>query len=292
MKDPFTENRGLLFGIAYRMLGSVAEAEDMVQETFVRWQRQDAGTIETPKAWLVAALTRLCIDELRSARRRREDYVGVWLPEPLVDATVPAPDASAALADSLGIAFLMMLEELSPSERAVFLLREAFDHDYGDIARIVGKTEAACRKMFSRAKAQLARRGPPPERSTGGVEPIVQRFLGACAGGDLRELLAVLTDNVVLYTDGGGRVKAARRPIETADHVARFFIGIRERAFVGATTHLIRVNGGVGVLIHRPDGLVNVTTFAFERDRIRAIYSVSNPDKLRHVPGAGADGRN
>lgn len=285
MNDPFTENRALLFGIAYRMLGSVAEAEDMVQETFVRWQRQAVGVVDTPKAWLVATLTRLCIDELRSARRRREDYVGVWLPEPLVDEAAPAPDASAAMADSLGVAFLMMLEELSPAERAVFLLREAFDYDYAEIADIVGKSDANCRQIFSRAKEQLARRGPPAERPVSGTEQIVQRFLGACAGGNMQDLLAVLSDDVVLYTDGGGRVKAARRPIVTADHVARFFIGIRERALVGAKTRFIRVNGGLGVLIHRPDGLVNVTTFAFAGDRIRAIYSISNPEKLHHLPG-------
>ena len=205
--------------------------------------------------------------------------------EPPIDPVALAPDATATLADSLAVAFLMMLEELSPAERAVFLLREAFDYDHDEIAGIVGKAEANCRKMFSRAKAHLARRGLPAERPTASVERIVQRFLGACAGGDMQELLAVLTGNAVRYTDGGSRVKTARRPIETADHVARFFIGIRERALVGAKTRLIRVNGGIGVLTLRPDGLVDVTTFAFAGDLIRAIYSVSNPDKLHHVPG-------
>jgi RNA polymerase sigma-70 factor (ECF subfamily) len=203
--DVYTKNRALLFGIAYRMIGSVAEAEDLVQETFVRWQRQDAATIESPKAWLVATLTRLGIDHLRSARHRREEYVGVWLPEPLVDATAPAPDEVAALGDSLGMAFLFMLETLGPVERAVFLLREAFDYDYEEIATIVGRSEAACRQIVSRAKSRFAQREPAQTAPTRKAEQIVQRFMNACATGSVSELLAVLTDDAILYADGGGR---------------------------------------------------------------------------------------
>lgn len=283
--DAFVLHRALLFGIAYRMLGGVAAAEDMVQETYLRWRAQDPSTIATPRAWLIATITRLCIDQLRSARHRREEYVGVWLPEPLVDPTAPRPDEAAALADSLGAAFLLMLEELAPVDRAVFLLREAFGYDYAGIARIVGRTEAACRQIVSRARTRLARDRAEPPKPTARAEEIVQRFLGACATGDLQGLLAVLTDDVVLYTDGGGRVKAALRPIRTADRVSRFFIGIRERALVGADVRVIRVNGDVGAMTRRRDGVLSVTSFAFAGDRIRAIYSVSNPDKLRHVAG-------
>ncbi len=283
MTDLFTEHRALLFGIAYRMLGSVADAEDMVQDTYLRWCRQDAGAIVTPKAWLVSALTRRCIDELRSARKRREEYVGPWLPEPIVDSTAPAPDEVAAMADSLGTAFLLMLEELSPVERAVFLLREAFDYDYAEIAHVVDKTEAACRKMVSRARARLAGRPPAPARPTEQAERIVQRFLAATATGELQDLLALLTDDAVLYTDGGGRVPSARRPVVSASHIGRFFVSLRERGLAGAEAKLVRVNDGVGVLMRRRDGVVSVTSFAFAGDRIRAIYTVSNPEKLRHV---------
>ncbi|HYD82917.1 MAG TPA: RNA polymerase sigma-70 factor [Opitutus sp.] len=283
--DVFTEHRALLFGIAYRMLGSVAEAEDLVQETYLRWQRQDAAEIETPKAWLVATLTRLGIDQLRSARHRREEYVGVWLPEPIVDDAAPAPDRAAALADSLGVAFLFLLETLAPVERAVFLLREVFDYDYAEIAGIVGKTEANCRQMVSRAKATLAQREATSTAPTVKAEQIVRRFMGACATGAVGELLAVLTDDAVLYTDGGGRVKSALRPIRNADRISRFFVGIRERAMVGAEVSFTRVNGDVGVLVRRRDGAVSVSAFAFAGDRIRAIYMINNPDKLRHVIG-------
>jgi len=284
MTEEFTAYRALLFGIAYRMLGSVAEAEDLVQETYLRWQAQDRAAIVTPRAWLSTTITRLCIDQLGSARRRREEYVGVWLPEPLIDPAAPAPDAAAAMADSLGVAFLLMLEELSPVERAVFLLREAFTYDYAEIARIVDKSEASCRQMVSRAKTRIARPDPAGRQPTAQAEQVVRRFQRACATGNLRELLAVLTDDVVLYTDGGGRVRAARRPILAADRVSRLFLGIRERALLGAEFRLVRVNGDSGLLIRRRDGVVVVLSFAFAGDRIQRIYAVSNPDKLHHLP--------
>jgi RNA polymerase sigma-70 factor (ECF subfamily) len=281
--DVYTKNRALLFGIAYRMIGSVAEAEDLVQETFVRWQRQDAATIESPKAWLVATLTRLGIDHLRSARHRREEYVGVWLPEPLVDATAPAPDEVAALGDSLGMAFLFMLETLGPVERAVFLLREAFDYDYEEIATIVGRSEAACRQIVSRAKSRFAQREPAQTAPTRKAEQIVQRFMNACATGSVSELLAVLTDDAVLYADGGGRVRSVLRPIHSAERISRFFAGIHRRFPRSTPVAITRVNGEIGTVMRRADGNLSVSAFAFDGDRIRAIYTVSNPEKLRHV---------
>ncbi len=284
--ESFTEHRSMLFGVAYRMLGSVAEAEDMVQDTFLRAQRQDSSVIDTPKAWLITTITRLCIDHLRSARHRREEYVGVWLPEPLVDTAVPAPDAKAEMADSLSIAFLLMLEQLTPVERAVFLLREAFDLDYADIAGIVAKSEANCRQIVARAKAHLARRESTTAlRPNAKTEQIVQRFLAACTTGNVQELLAVLTDDAVLYADGGGRVKAATAPIETAEQISQFLLKVREAAFVGAEIALIRVNGDIGVRIRRRDKLIAITAFAFAGERIRAIYNILNPEKLQHVPG-------
>ncbi len=287
MIDAFQENRRLLFGIAYRMLGSVAEAEDMVQETFLRAQRQDANVVDVPKAWLVATITRLCIDQLRSARRRREEYVGVWLPEPLVDAGVPAPDAVASAADSLAVAVLLMLEELTPVERAAFLLREAFDFDYAEIARIVNKTEPNCRQMVSRAKAYLAKRETDTVRPTPEAEQIVGRFFNACATGDIQELLSLLTHDAVTYTDGGAQVRAARRPIRTADRVSRFLVGIHRRSWLRTGMKLVRVNGEIGMITRRRDGTVNVSAFEFRGGRICAIYTVSNPEKLTHLSKSG-----
>jgi RNA polymerase sigma-70 factor (ECF subfamily) len=265
------------------MLGSVAEAEDLVQETWIRWQRQDHAAIVTPKAWLIATITRLGIDQLRSARQRREEYVGVWLPEPIVDSNAPAPDENAALADSLSMAFLMMLEELGPVERAVFLLREAFDFDYDEIAPIVGKSATSCRQIVSRAKRHLAQKEAPAKPAHHKAEQIVQRFMTAVSTGELSELLSLLSDDAVLYADGGGRVRAALRPIVTADRVARFFVGLKKRAWLGSVVKFTKVNGEVGVIVRRGDGHLAVSTFALEGDRIRAIYSVNNPDKLRHV---------
>lgn len=283
MLDIFENHRALLFAVAYRMLGSVAEAEDLVQETWIRWQRQDPAAIVTPKAWLVATITRLGIDQLRSARQRREEYVGVWLPEPIVDPNVPAPNEGAALADSLSMAFLMMLEELGPVERAVFLLREAFAFDYDEIAAIVGKSAASCRQIVSRAKKHLAQKEAPAKPAPQKAEQIVQRFMNAVATGELAELLALLSDDAVLYSDGGGRVRSVLRPIVTADRVARLFVGLHKRSWVSGVVKFTKVNGEVGVIMRRGDGHLAVSTFAIEGDRIRAIYTMNNPDKLRHV---------
>jgi RNA polymerase sigma-70 factor, ECF subfamily len=281
MIDVYKEHRALLFSIAYRMLGRVADAEDMVQETFVRWQQQDGPEIKSPKAWLIATITRLSIDQLRSARRRREEYVGVWLPEPLVamdDAASPAENAE--IADSLSVAFLHLLEELAPVERAVFILREAFDYDYAEIARIVEKSEANSRQLFSRAKNHLAQRENRAVTTDAKAGQLVQQFVSACTTGDLQSFLAVLTDDVVLYTDGGKKIKAARRPIRSAAHVSRFFIGLRERAFVGTEIRFVRVNGEIGLVAEYANGRVDVSAFTFSGDRINAIYIISNPEKL------------
>jgi RNA polymerase sigma-70 factor (ECF subfamily) len=263
------------------MLGSVADAKDMVQETFVRWQREDRASIVSEKAWLISTITRLSIDQLRSARRRREEYVGVWLPEPLVGADeARPPDRVAALADSLGLAFLHVLEELSPIERAIFLLREAFDYDYAEIATIVEKSEANCRQLFHRAKSRVQAREWTEEPAGEKAERVVRQFLDACSTGDVQSFLAVLTDDAVLYSDGGGKVRSALKPIRSAQFIARFYVGIRRFHQPGADRKILRVNGKIGSIIRRPDGRVDVYAFSFMGDRINAIYVVSNPDKL------------
>jgi RNA polymerase sigma-70 factor (ECF subfamily) len=290
MSDAFTENRSLLFGIAYRMLGRVAEAEDMAQETYLRWRQQDAASVREPRAWLTTAITRLCIDHLRSARHQREEYYGVWLPEPLVSDSPTSPDTASSLADSLGVAFLLLLEELPPLDRAIFLLREAFEYDYSDIARIVDKSEPACRQIVSRAKTRIGRR-EISERKSGSEESeaAARQFLAACETGDLQALLSTLTEDAVYYGDGGGIVKAAPRPIRSALYVSRFFSGVgkllaKHFPQTRACHRFVRVNGEMGVVSRRADGVITVTTFAFENGRIKTIYIVSNPEKLAGVP--------
>jgi RNA polymerase sigma-70 factor, ECF subfamily len=294
MTDIFEKHRSLLFGIAYRMLGGVADAEDMVQETFLRWRKQDLSKIDSAKAWLIATITRLSIDQLRTARRQREEYVGVWLPEPIVgaDEGAASPAKMAALTDSLGLAFLHLMEDLSPLERAVFMLREAFDYDYAEIAAVVEKSEANCRQLFSRAKGHLAQRELREEPAGEKAERVVRQFLEACATGDMQSFLAVLTEDAVLYSDGGGKVRAALKPIYSAEFIGRFYLGIRHRSFAGARVEIVRVNGKVGSIMRRADGSALVTAFAFEGDRIKSVYIVSNPDKLRGLLPARADEAN
>ena len=272
------DHRPLLFGIAYRMLGRVTEAEDMVQETYLRFHQQDAATILNPKAWLTTAITRLCIDQLRSARRQREEYVGPWLPEPLLEET------TEDLADTLGMAFMLMLEKLSPVDRAVFLLREAFGHDYPAISEIVGKSEASCRQIVTRAKAKLGRQPAQPPTATEEAERLVKEFLAAAQSGELSDLLALLTDDAVLYSDGGGKVRAALLPIYGPDKISRMLIGLRRfRSDDPGSARFVAINGSPGVITRNADGSLSVMTFAFEAGRVKAVYVVRNPDKLTGI---------
>jgi RNA polymerase sigma-70 factor, ECF subfamily len=287
MIETFNEHRKTLFGIAYRMLGQVSEAEDMLQEVWLRWQKQNAWEIDSPKAWLVSTITRLCIDQLRSARRTREEYYGVWLPEPLMEAREPAPDAAAGLSDSLSMAFMLMLESLGPVERAVFLLREVFGYDYADAAAIVEKSEANCRQIVRRARMQLEASpktaAPPSEQA----QELVEQFLAAVETGEVKKLLAMLAEDAVMYSDGGGRVRAAGRPIVGADHVSRFFVGIWPRLPQDIEWRLASINGRPGFVMYSQGEVVKVCSFDFVDGRVRNVYFVVNPDKLRHL-GSGA----
>lgn len=281
----FQEHRSLLFGIAYRMLGSVSEAEDMVQETFLRWQRQTISEIKSAKAWLTAAITRLCIDQLRSARMRREEYVGVWLPEPLVESQAERTEKDAALADSLSTAFLVLLETLSPAERAVFLLREVFEYDYDEIGRIIEKNEANCRQMVRRAKEHLAEGRSRFPATPGHNERLVQQFLDTCRQGDTATLLSLLSEDTVLYSDGGGKVPAAPEPIAGASKVARFLIGVAKLVRDDEEIRFATVNSAPGILRFREGQLVQTTALEIVDGRIAAIYVVRNPEKLKRAGG-------
>lgn len=283
MHDP-ESHRPRLFHIAYRMLGRIADAEDMVQETLLRWHRAEHAEIREPQAWLATTLTRLCIDQLRLARRQREEYVGVWLPEPLLETPPHDPAIEAALADSLSMAFMLMLEELAPVDRAVFLLREAFGYDYATIAAIVEKSETNCRQIAVRAKAHLARPSGPPPEDTEEAERLVREFVEATRTGDLADLIARLTGDAVLYSDGGGKVRAALLPIHGPDRIARMFIGLRRFHVNGPPpARFMLINGSPGVLTLGRDGHPSAMTFALEQGKVKAIYIVRNPDKLAGI---------
>jgi len=288
MLEAFNTHRSLLFGIAYRMLGRVSEAEDMVQEVWLRWQKQDAAALESPKAWLVAATTRLCIDQLRAARREREEYYGVWLPEPLMPVTESDPGRAAELADSLSMAFMLMLESLGPAERAVFLLREVFGYNYAETAAIVGKSEANCRQIVRRAKERLELQPKaPPAPPTEQARKLVDEFMAAAASGEMERVLALLTEESAVLSDGGGKVKAAGRAILGADHVSRFLLGIWPRFMAGVDVRPAAINGSAGVIVGKAGRVDYALAFELAGDRVRAIYIVCNPDKLRHLSPAG-----
>lgn len=280
--------RPLLFSLAYRMLGSVADAEDAVQETYLRWHRASPDEVRSPKDYLCAVVTRLCIDHLRSARVRREEYVGPWLPEPLLEPVEEDPLEAAILAESLSMAFLLLLERLSPVERAVFLLREVFSFEYAEVARIVGKSEAACRQLARRAREKVAVGEPRHPASRNEAERLALRFMDVCARGDVDGVRALLAEDAVALTDGGGKVLAARNPIHGRDRVARFFAGIG-RKWTRTRVRIAPVNGSHGIFFWLGDTL-RVISFSVRDGLIDGIYVVANPDKLRHAPQSPRSG--
>ena len=294
MTDPgqlFDDYRGLLFDVAYRMLGSVSDAEDVVQEAWFRWERADREAICSPKAWLCTTVTRLAIDHLRSARVRRERYVGPWLPEPLVcDMTDPVPEQTA-LAESLSMAFLVMLERLTPIERAVFLLREVFELDYDGIAEVVDKTASNCRQIFRRARLRLAGQ-PRYTADDGSHSRLLTTFMQAMATGNVDAIKSVLADDVTLWSDGGGAATAARNPIQGADRVARFLVGVYRKGGVDLGVRTARINGVPGLVTieqgkdGNPDDrgrVVGTVVFDVEDGLVAGIRIVVNPHKLANI---------
>jgi RNA polymerase sigma-70 factor (ECF subfamily) len=279
----FEEQRQLLFGIAYRMLGSVTDAEDMVQETYLRWQQANDDAIRTPRAWLTTVITRLCINHLQSARVKRETYVGQWLPEPLVDERASNPADVATLADSLSLAFLVLLETLSPTERAVFILREGFDCEFADIARMVEKSEANCRQILARARQRIDERRPRYEVAPEDAEKIVAPFIAAMKTGNLEAMLARLAENVVLVADGGDKPGALLRPLEGAVAVARAMLHAARKHGMGGEIRAANVNGLPGFVRLENGHAKAVLAFGLSGGRIQQVFVISNPDKLRHL---------
>jgi RNA polymerase sigma-70 factor (TIGR02957 family) len=271
--------RPLMLSIAYRMVGSFSEAEDIVQEAFVRLH--EAGDVDSPKAWLSTVVTRLAIDHLRSARVRREQYTGTWLPEPVL--ADPAPEA-AVRAESLDMAVLVLLESLTPVERAVFVLREAFDYGYDEIAEIVGKSEDNCRQLASRARRHVDERKPRFEPSREQRDELVRRFVKALHDGETEPLVELLADDVAFYGDGGGKAPAVGTPIHGAAAVARVLAGfgrVGERR--GVVIRAAEINGGAGLLAYEGENLVAVWALELSGGGVQAIRGVVNPDKLAHI---------
>lgn len=278
--DVFAAHRSLLFTVAYEMLGSAADAEDVVQETWLRWADVDHAEVRDPRAYLVRIVTRLALNQLRTIARRREEYVGEWLPEPLLTSPDVAEDVE--LAESVSIALLTVLETLAPTERAVFVLREVFDTPYEQIAAAVDKTPAAVRQIAHRARQHVAASRPRMEVSRAEQQVVVERFMAALQTGDQQSLLDVLAPDVVLVTDGGGVVPAARRPIEGADQVLAFLTGAA-RSTTDFEVSVVWINGAPSARVDIDGKLNTAVSLVFEQGRISRIYAIRNPHKLGHL---------
>ena len=291
----FEPYRRRLLGLAYRMLGSMADAEDAVQETYLRWHGADRDKVSDPRAFLMTVATRICLDMLTSARARREEYVGPWLPEPVVDTAALAPDSGTELAEDLSIALLLILDQLSPLERAAFLLHDVFDFSFSEVATAMERSEAACRQLAARARAHVRavrpRGAAAPLRSDeidAKHAQLISAFRAATQSGDLDAMTQFLASDVRIVSDGGGKVRAALEVIEGADRAARFLVGVT-RKHPGAwwredfTLRFATINGMPGVIVDAPEGPVQSAAFEIEGDVIRALYVVRNADKLRHL---------
>jgi len=293
MKDPavtFEPHRRRLLGLAYRMLGSISEAEDAVQDAYLRWHAIDRDTVSDVRAFLTTITTRICLDTLKSARARRETYVGPWLPEPVLNTGALAPDTQSELAEDLSIALLLALDRLSPLERAAFLLHDVFDFSYSELATTLERSEAACRQLAARAREHVRAvrpRGFTPPHS-GEIDAkhaqLMSAFVAATRSGDLNALTQLLASDVCVMADGGGKVAAALEVLEGADRAARFLVGVAHKGWrEDFTLRFATINGLPGLIVDRPEGTVQTAAFEIEGDVIRALYVVRNPDKLRHL---------
>lgn len=277
----FERYRPLLFSIAYRMLGSVMEAEDVVQESYLRFIATPLEEVISAKAFLTTVTTRLCLDQLKSARVQREQYFGPWLPEPLL--TEEAPAELVDKHELISMAFLVLLESLSPVERAIFLLREVFDYDYAEIATMVDKSEANCRQLYHRAKQYVTERRPRFRPSREAQQQLLSRFINAVGEGDLEGLTTMLADDVTLWSDGGGKARAATRPVAGQQNVARLLAGLKRFQTPDMRVEFAEINGALAILVWAGETLQLVMNFVTDGERIFEIRNVLNPDKLRHL---------
>lgn len=283
----FVEHRKLLFAIAYRILGSAADAEDVVQDAWLKWSAADRAQVADPKAYLSRIVSNLSMERLRSTRRQRETYVGPWLPEPILTSADTAEDVAAA--ESVSMAMLVVLETLSPLERAVFVLKEVFDFSYGEIASAVERSEAAVRQAGHRARNHVQARRPRFEADRGKKRAVTERFFAAATGGDINDLMQLLAPDVTLWTDGGGKVRQALRPVEGMAKVAAWLAGVTKRPYEGVeiadmTAEVVDINGGPGIVFSASGRVIATLTVELDADgRIAVIHNVANPDKLHAV---------
>ena len=281
----FEQHRGLLFSIAYRMLGSVADAEDAVQDAFIRWQRASEVDIRSPKAFLVTIVSRLCINHLQSARVQREAYLGEWLPEPLVTEPGSNPSGILQVDESVSMALLLLLERLTPEQRAVFLLHEVFDYTHAEIAATLSLSEANCRQLLRRAQQHVRLARPRFGASTREHTDLLERFRQAAGSGDMDRLMSLLSSDVVMHTDGGGKAAALVLPIYGPDKVARAAVyGLRRLMSLNVLQRIVEVNGQPGIVSYQDGRPQSVFTVESRDGCIQAIYIVTNPEKLAHLP--------
>ena len=282
--DPFTTLRPRLFGIAYRMLGVRADAEDVLQDAWLRWSRTDASTLQSAEAWLVTIVTRLSIDRLRALKTEREAYVGWWLPEPLVELDAHTPESAAELAGELSVAFMYVLERLGPEERAAFLLRQVFDYDYPDIAAQLGKTEASCRQMVHRARERVQQARTRCEVPRTVHHQLLQRFMQAAKSGDRSAIEALLSEDAQLIGDGGGKVQSFPKPLVGPFRIANLYWALFRRCGTQVVYRMVHINGEPGLLRYVDGQLESAQAFVTDGERIVSIYAVRNPDKLAGIP--------
>jgi RNA polymerase sigma-70 factor, ECF subfamily len=281
----FEAHRRHLTGLAYRMLGSLAEAQDVVQEAYLRWHRTERGAVDDPRAFLSRIVARLCLDQLKSARVRREHYVGQWLPEPVLDPDTLAADNQGDYARDLSMALMLTLERLSPPERAAFLLHDVFDMEFDQVAAALGRSAASCRQLAARGRAHVRASRPRFRPSQEECERLVAAFGAAAQSGDTQALAGLLTENVTYYSDAGGTAPAARRPIVGRDKVVRLIQGLAAKGISGLRkVRPATINGFPGFITERDDGQLAAVAFDFRDGRIANIYLMLNPDKLRHLP--------
>ncbi|MED1865280.1 RNA polymerase sigma-70 factor [Fictibacillus nanhaiensis] len=287
MNDVHTEQlfityKSLLFSLAFRMLGSVQDAEDIVQDAYITWSEQPVNHVQNPKAYLCKIVTNRCIDILKSARKQRETYVGPWLPEPLLTDNNNDPALHFIMKESLSTAYLLLLEQLSETERAVFLLREVLEYDYNLISEVVGKSSSNCRQIFHRARKAIgnhtATQSSPPKTSA-----LTEQFVSAVVSGNVNKLLSLLAVDATLVSDGGGKTKAALVPIIGAERISRFYMGIMAKAKEDFSFKYTIVNGEPGIVLYAEHQVLGVLSLQIKNDLIQTIYWVVNPDKLTHI---------
>ena len=278
----FESHRTRLFGLAYRMLGSRTDAEDLVQDAYLRWHQSATEDIHSPVAFLVTMTTRLCLDRLRELKHERVQYVGPWLPEPMVDDFAPSPEMERELADEVSVAFLAVLERLGPEERAAFLLHEVFDYDYPEVAQMIGKSEPACRQMIHRARPRVRESRPRFAVTAESRERLIGKFLAAVGTGDRKAVMALLAEDVEYMADGGGKVVAALKILRGPERIGWLYHCIARR-FHGLNYRLIRVNGELGAVCTMDGDLFSILSFVTDGAHISRIYVIRNPDKLAGV---------